>query len=237
MLLKQKRLTYSLILMLALALTVFLSGHTAYLVENAAFSYLHLYLDKIYVFIMPMLAGWLTLFFAREKRIFSLFCLSFFYTITALLYILPYRYEYLILFEGYMTGEAILISFLYALLMLLENYVTVLAHIFFTLLISRMLYKKPRAEIFRAEQTASPFMLDTPYVGAALITSVLAFFISLAGEIYDTVVFLSEAIDTINTIELITILANYLLIIALFVLSYLLLVRFSGKLEEEVSQI
>ena len=234
MLFKNKSFLKPLLLLSLFSLLTFISGHLSYLLESEAFSYVHLYIDKAWCFLLPLFCAWLTITLtANSRAVYYLFLLPFVFSFTSVLYYLPYRYEYLILYETYGMGDAILISLVFSVVMLLDTYISSVALVFITLLLTRVMYKTDRASL-GTHINASAFDLSVPLVGATLILSVSAFILSLVAEIVDTVTFLCEAMDTVTTPELITMVTSYLLLIALSVLSHLLLVRFSRGEEKNI---
>ncbi len=227
MILKEKSFLRTLLASVIFTFAFFISGHLTYLFEGDFISYLHLYCEKIWDFVFPLGAAFATLFITSKRKFGSLFLLPVLYSLTAIIYYLPMRYEHLVLNERYISLEALILALAYSVIMLLEVYLRIIAIAFITYLFSRLFYRRERSEMFVTGESASIFDLDTPRVGAALIASLLVFLFSLLREIIYTATTLPSIIDTITLPEIITMAANYLILILLLVASHAALVRFS----------
>ena len=227
MLLKQKSVLYTISILAISSFFVFLSGHIAFMSEHQLFSYLHLYFEKVWLFAFPLLTAYTTLYITASKKLWLIFPVSLLFTFTSLFYYAPYRYEFLLLYEGYTSGEAIIVSLLYSLIIVCRMYIKAIVLLVIALLITKLIFKKDRCEAVLENSLQSVFDISTYEVLVSLIFSSLSFLLALATEIADTVSFLRENIYSATLTEVFTVIFNYLLLIVLLVLSHLLLVRTS----------
>ena len=232
-----KEIKAPLIFTAVLTFILMLTGHLIFLTDFALFSYMHLFLLKAFDWLLPLTAAFCALFYPaieRKARICAFFTLPLFFCAIALIYHLPYRYEEMIISYSYSSGDALIIALLYCILAFLKHYVHALCLGAITVLLSRIVCRRPYGEIFYKSERVSPFDLAMPRAMAALISSIAAFVLALIPEIYETVTFFAESFDTISFAEGVTVAASYLFLILLLALSHPLLLVFSTKKENEV---
>ena len=197
----------------------FLAAHTAYLFDSPVFQYIHLYIDKIWNFLFPVLAVRLLLL-VLYRGFPKVLLTALFASCIRCIYFLLFYYEYYVLTVGYVSSDAILLSLLRTLVMLVLTLVHLLVFFALTLALSALFRKRKGSGLALSEfcqQGSDGHMLDfsQPSIFVCIVISLLELFLALAREIYDTVTFLSSSINTLEVNELLLMLFNYVLLLLL----------------------
>ena len=213
------------------SLTVFLTAHIYYLSENSSIPlYLHLYSTKIWDFFFPLICAYLMLMVYAKRGYLSAFVLALSLLITRLAYYFPYFYEYFVLEAGYTSGDALFLSSLRSLLMISLSFIHILALFFGMLLLLNVIKVRGNADatstkekLLSNDSMTSSFDFSSGAVIASFALSLAQLVYSLVLEIIDTVEFLSTSIGTLLLSELLTMIFNYILLIALSLISHFII--------------
>ena len=212
-------------------------AHTAYLFVNDAFGltfeYISIYLSRIADFLAPPIIATLaftvySVFGMRKAMLFSLGVAS-----ARIFYTLPYYYLIFIYNYAYDSVESIALSFIASLLVI---GLTVGGAAISVLIAAAVLKKKTRLDRKALKDTLPELIEERSgfdFLGrenvAFLVFALLRFAVELLKELIDTVLFLIEYRSDYSAAEILTILANYVLIFALLVASYALAVLIKNK--------
>lgn len=225
---RKRRLTYAGIMILGNAL-VFLAAHIYFLTENGVMTYFELYLEKIWSFIFPLIAVRFALSLLPYGISNAVCSLLISVGSRAVLFI-PFYYEYYVLCEGYTSAEAIILSLVRTLVMLLMTALTLALYFLLSLLVGKLLRAREGSELalgeyLRISDTPSVFDLSCPAVAASGAVALAELLRSLVREVIDTVEVLSSSVSIVTPPELFTIVFAYFLLIALFFLGHYITTR------------
>lgn len=214
-------------------LVCFFAAHLSYLFEAPALQYIHLYLLKIWDFLFIVLAARFLLIalFKSKKSFFSALLI---FTLTRAIYYFPFNYEQMVLENRFSSEEAVLLSLLKTLLVLLFTLVHIL--LFFGIEIGALACLRRKrysdmklSDLCDTHTAAHPSDFSSPNVFATLTVCASQFLYTLGREIYDTVTFLSSSINSLELNSFLTMIFNYVLILALFILSHITVSRLISK--------
>ena len=170
------------------------------------------YLLKVWTIVFPPLAA----IFTMSKRALSgngaVFLSPLLFSLTKVIYYLPYYYELYVLEEQMVSSDALLMSAILTAFDVALSYVHILIYALIALLVLRLF---GRSEESDAENEVSPYDFSHPSVTVPLTAAMLGLLYSIAFELIDTVSFLEIYMTTVNSNEIATMLINYVLIIAL----------------------
>ena len=216
----------------------YLFAHVAYLFANDAsgeiFEYVSYYLSKSVEFLAPpVLAAIaylvLRVYDKKDAMIFTLTIAS-----ARIFYSLPYYYIIFIYNYGYDSVEAILLSLLAAILVILVTvlgvYISIGAYVIFAKRVSRRDGTDPEKALdaIRDKARITDFLEKANL--PILVFALMRFVFSLSLELYDTVTFFIEYGRDYRPSEIVTILANYTLLFVLLVAAYLSASAIKGAL-------
>ena len=222
----------------------YLFAHVAYLfasdVIGETFEYLSYYLSKTVEFLAPPILSTLALCVLLSYGKSALVKFTLTVASARLFYSLPYYYIIFIYNHGYDSIEAISLSLLAtALVILLTALGILLSLVIFYSVLSRQCKKskKSRDEALSevlTKSVATDFIChkNTP----VLIFALLRFTFSFVMELIDTVAFFIEYRSDYIAKEIITILANFTLLFALLVASYLIAANIKNALVDNKEQ-
>ena len=210
---------------------VFVSAHIYYLAESSPLVYLHLYASKIWDFLFPAISAFaVTVFFVRRGFPAALL-LTLSFSLSKLIYAMPFYYEYYVLDIGYTSADALLLSSIRSAADIAVLFIHIFALVIISLCILHLVLKKSGSEaplsesLTDATSTESSFDFSSPSVVLSLTLSVCQLIYSLTFEIIDTVEFLKDTVGNILFTELITIIINYILFISLSLLLHFVIFK------------
>ena len=222
----------------------YLFAHAAYLLMNSdaglIFEYATLYLGKISSFLIPtLIATAVTLIYAY-KNFESALLFSLFVSSARIFYTLPYYYIVFIYNYSYDSLEAIAMAILASVLTVLFTALLSMLLLGVCILCCRLAARKSKGVNAREYLAAKLTFTDRlDILGGAnpafLAMSGCIFIYSLISEIVDTVLFFIEYGLDFSGAEIITIMINYVLILALAVLSYAAMTTFKNRLLKRLS--
>ncbi len=194
-------------------LLIFAVAHINFLHESTISSYALLYLNKIWSMIFVPLAAIFSISRGSERGVHALIFFPLLFSLTKVVYYLPYYYELYVL-EGYMVStEALLTSAFLTATVFLVSY----AHVLIYVLITKLLgYLFARRNI-DPEAAVSPFDLSHPTALTSLGCATLGFIYTVVFELLDTIPFLKLYMSTLSGTEIVTMIFNYVLIIGIHV--------------------
>ena len=229
---KKAFLIYSLVNLFAYAF-----AHIAYLFANEiigiTLEYVSYYLSKSVEFIAPPLITAIAFLIYRSSG--RRFAIIFTLTVSSarVFYSLPYYYIIFIYNYGYDSIEAVLLSLLATLLIILATSLGSLVSVTVYYLIARLISRRSgedTKEVFRyvgrAPLTDFLSRANLPVLTFALVRFVYSF----ALELIDAITFFIEYRQDYRPSEIVTILINFTLLFVLLVLSYLLSSATTAKL-------
>ena len=205
-------------------LACFFAAHFSYLFDAPVFQYIHLYALKLWEFFYVVLAARiLLLIFSHSRKKFAGALAVF--TLTRAAYYLPFYYEQMVLESGYPSDEAILLSFISTILVLV--FTAIHLSLFFGIglavaAVAKM--KKAPSDGFYdfclSDSGAQPTDFSSPAILLTLTVCVCEFLYTLGREVYDTVTFLASSLNSLEVGDLALMILNYVLILALFIFSH-----------------
>ena len=234
-----KRITSRAFLIYALVnVFAYVFAHVAYLfasdVIGKLFEYISYYLSKSVEFIAPPVIAAIAYLILCEsgKRGAILFTLA---TASArVFYSLPYYYIIFIYNYGYDSVESILLAFLATVLVIFVTMLGVLISIGLYHLVLRVICKRSGEDFSKelakpVKKTKAADFLASGNL-PVLVFALSRFAFSLVLELVDTVLYLIEYWGDYLPVEIITILANYVHLFILLVVSYLIASLIKNKL-------
>ncbi|MBQ7363494.1 MAG: hypothetical protein IJW48_03470 [Clostridia bacterium] len=223
------------LVLLAGSITVFLLAHIYYLTKNTFMMYLELYAEKIWSFLFPLLAVRFALSELAAHGARSAVLSAVISVLTRTVFLFPFYYEYYVLDEGFVTSDALLLSLLRTLIMLLASAIHVALYLLLALLTARVIRARrgdgaPLGEYLSlGSSVPSLFDFVSPAVSVSALLAAVELVYSLILEIIDTAEFLTASIVTLEPLELFTMVFNYVLLIGLFFAGHYLTVRAGAK--------
>ena len=228
-----------LLYMLLAHLAVFLAAHIYYLTESSLSVYIHLYAAKVLEFIFPVCSAFIAAVCYAKHGVRASLLSSLTLSLSSLVYSIPFFYEYYVLEAGYRSSDAILVSAVRSLAGVAAQFLHISALALISILVSLIIKRKRgvvlslRDFILSASADASSLDFSSPTVQISLTICISELIRSLTFEIIDTVDFLKDAIFDLQLGELATIVINYILLIALALIShFLILCKLRIKPEE-----
>ena len=194
----------------------FFAAHFSYLFDAPVFQYIHLYALKL-------AARMLLLIFSHSRKKFAGALAVF--TLTRAAYYLPFYYEQMVLVSGYPSDEAILLSFIGTILVLVFTAVHLSLFFGIGLAVAAVAKrKKAPSDVFYdfclSDSGAQPTDFSSPAILLTITVSVCEFLYTLGREVYDTVTFLASSLNSLEVGDLTLMILNYVLILALFIFSH-----------------
>lgn len=229
---KHKLLSQGFLIIALLSLGNYVLAHLAYLNMNTQtgviYEYITLYVSKILSFLIPVAASVLTLSVYAFDGLLATVPFTLALSAARLPYYLPFYYIVFIYNHRYDSLESILLSLLASIGVILFTALFALATVYLASLIARKQSSGAQdfsfADYIRdslsCEQELLSFTTGTNL--AILIASLLSLFCAIIPETIDTVTFFVEYGLDYTVAEILTIMANYLLLFILTVGSYLL---------------
>ncbi len=228
---KRKALLRNLAVLAGGNITVFLLAHIYYLTDNTFMMYLELYAEKIWSFLFPLLAVRFAQNSLRSSGARPAVLTVSLAVVTRALFLFPFYYEYYVLDGGFVTSDALLLALLRTVILLFASLIHIALYFLLSLLIARALRARREDDGTLGEyleisgSTPSLFDFSCPPVLVSAVLSAVELLRSLIFEIADTVEFLSSSLGTLLPVELLTMIFNYVLLVALFFAGHALTLR------------
>jgi hypothetical protein len=234
-----KKLTAkALIIYAAVNVFTYLFAHLSYLfsgeVIGDVLAYVSYYLTKSVEFLAPPLIASVALpvLITYGKGSMITFALS--VATARILYALPYYYLIFIYSYGYDSIESIALSLAASIAVIAVTAFGIVASLGIYYLVLKRICKKdgrsPNDEFKILDGTAPALDFLSPRNLPALTFALARFAYSLALEIFDTVAFFIEYRSDYQTIEIVTILVNFILLFALLIASYLIATKIKNMI-------
>ena len=212
------------ILWLTLALLVaFLIYYLPLLYDTgAAITYISYFTVQLINTALPLVSAAVLILKASDSSTKKIFKSALPFSLVRLPYLLPYYYCRFVV-DYYDSLEAICLSAIYSLLLMLVFYIEVAVY---TIIIRKVLKKSDEAPILNAH----PFDLDAPVTYSIAICAIIGFFIDLSFEIYDTVYYFIDYSGTYKLTEILYIILCFVLILVFAIVSHTVACFIKNKL-------
>ncbi len=232
------------LILAAYSIVSYIFAHAAYLLMSSdagiVFEYITLYLGKISGFLIPtMIAAAVTVIYTyvnfESSLLFALVVSS-----ARILYTLPYYYIVFIYNYSYDSVESIALAILASVLTVIFTALLSMALFGVAITMSKIALHKTKGSSVKDFLREKLLMTDRlDILGGAnpqFLACVICMFVyNLIIEIVDTVLFFTEYGFDFSTAEIITIMANYVLILAMTVISYIAMTTLKNRLLKRLS--
>ena len=202
----------------------YLTVHLDYLFEPDALRYISMYVTSAWEFAYPVISLALILFVYSRSGLKTAFLSGALFSAARFFYTFFYYYLHFVINLSFVSSEAVLLSLLTSIGLIIATYLHLLVLFGIAILILH-LSNRHRGEAVPMRKIISDGCdgitdLDSRVVICVLSASLLQFILNLALEIKDTADFLSTSMNTASVPELITIIFNYVFLLGILILTH-----------------